>query len=105
MRRHIRAIIHLPALAALALFALSACGPGQIGEECHGGSATNDCVDGAFCTQAPPEETVPVEQPNNLRYFCRTICDDNADCEEGTTCLRAEGSMVSTCQPPDMPME
>lgn len=86
-------------IIALAALFLLACGPGEIGDECVGGSAMNDCVDGAFCTQMPAEDFVPPDNPNNLKYFCRAICDSNAQCEEGFVCLRAEGSMVSTCQP------
>ncbi len=82
-----------------ALFVLVACGPGEIGDECQGGAATNDCVDGAFCTQMPDESLEPVDRPNSGIYVCRAVCDSNSQCEDGFVCLRAEGSMVSTCQP------
>ena len=87
--------------AAIAL--LSACGPGNVGQRCVGAAATNDCVDGAICTLEPAEHTEPPPVPNNERFFCRTICDTNAQCAddgEGYTCQRANGTMFSSCQPP-----
>lgn len=94
-------------LIALGALLLLACGPGEIGDECEGASAMNDCVDGAFCTQQPAEDLEPPDNPNNLRYFCRAVCDSEAACGDGFNCLRAEGSMLSTCQPDgmEMPME
>ena len=86
-------------LIALGALFLLACGPGEIGDECQGGSAMNDCVDDALCTQMPAEDLEPPENPNNLQFFCRAICDSNIPCEAGFTCQRAEGTMLSTCQP------
>lgn len=91
-------------LIALGALFLLACGPGEVGDECQGGSGMNDCVDGALCTQMPAEDLEPPSTPNNLQYFCRTTCDSDLTCEAGFNCLRAEGTMFSTCQPNGMEM-
>jgi len=81
---------------------LAACdGEKGVGDECVGGTASNDCVEGAFCTLARSESVPPPEDPNNERYVCRTICDTNGDCADGLECRRATGSMTRTCQPDD----
>lgn len=81
------------------LLLLVACGPGELGQDCQGGPAENDCVDGALCTAEPADEHEVPESPTT-RHVCRAICDNNADCtEEGFVCLRAEGTMLSACQP------
>ena len=86
-------------LVSLATLVLVACGPGEIGENCSSGSATDDCVDGAVCSRLPAATPEPGDEPNDDEYVCRAICDMNADCPAGETCQRAEGTMLSSCQP------
>ena len=78
---------------------LVACGPGEVGQNCAGGPARNDCVDGAICTPENSETTEPPGAPNENNFFRRTICEIQADCEEGFRCQRVEGVMESSCQP------
>ena len=85
--------------AALAL--LVACGPGDVGQSCQAGALEEDCVEGAICTPDRDDRTPPPEDPNDYSYTCRAICEVNADCEAGFTCLGVEGSMRSSCQPTD----
>ncbi|MBX3271535.1 MAG: hypothetical protein KF729_14815 [Sandaracinaceae bacterium] len=82
-----------------AVVLLAACGPGEVGDRCEGGPAQNDCVDGAVCT---PDRTVsvePPEDPNDDLYFCRALCDLEANCPEGFECRQAAGTMFRSCQP------
>ena len=91
------------------LTTLAACGPGEVGQECHGAAVEDDCVDGALCTLVRQEEAAIPDDPNNDRSVCRAICDLNADCEPGFLCRRVADGPRSTCQPdPDAapaPME
>lgn len=84
-----------------ALTLLIACGPKDVGSECLGGAAENDCVEGAVCTLARSETPAPPDEPNNERFYCRTTCDTVANCESGFECLQAAGTMHRTCQPDD----
>lgn len=86
-------------IALFALTLLAACGPKEIGSDCQGGSAENDCVEGALCTHDISEDPNPPDPPNAERFTCRAVCEIEADCEAGFACRRAEGTMFSTCQP------
>lgn len=96
-------------VVALGLFAV-ACGPGEVGQNCAGGPAENDCVDGAICTPERSTTAEPPGAPNENNFFCRAVCEIQADCDEGFLCRRVEGSMAMSCQPdpdyvPPMSME
>ncbi len=83
-----------------ALLLLAACdGDGNVGDECQGGAAENDCVEGTICTIARSSSATPPSDPNNERFYCRTICDVEADCEPGFECRQAAGTMYRSCQP------
>ena len=85
-----------------AIFMLAACtSTGEVGSECQGGAAENDCVEGAVCTLARAESTMIPDEPNNERYFCRSVCDGDESCPTGFECRRAAGTMARTCQPTD----
>ena len=86
-----------------ALTLLVACGPKDVGSECQGGASENDCVEGALCTLARSETPSPPDNPNNERFYCRTICEIDANCEAGFECRQAAGTMTRTCQPDDDP--
>ena len=86
-------------LGALSL--LAACGEKDVGADCSGGAAMNDCVDGAVCTAERSATTAPPESPNGDRFVCRTICDIDANCSDGFDCRVASGTMYRTCQPTD----
>ncbi|MCB9591418.1 MAG: hypothetical protein H6719_01690 [Sandaracinaceae bacterium] len=86
-----------------ALLMLAACdSTGSLGDECQGGAATNDCVEGTQCTLARSATAAPPTDPNvGERFYCRTICDIEANCPDGFECRTAAGTMVRTCQPRD----
>ena len=64
------------------------CGTADIGEECDGAGSTDDCVDGAICTN---------ESDKNV---CRVICEDDMDCNADTeSCNGVTSSNIKSCQP------
>lgn len=94
-----RLIISRLGMVLGAALALAACGPGEIGQDCHDGVAENDCVDGAICTADATMSVDPPEDPNADKWVCRQLCEIQANCPEGFLCRRAEGTMLSSCQP------
>ncbi len=83
-----------------AVLMLAACtSPHDVGSQCHGGAVENDCVDGSFCTLARAESAAIPDNPNNEQFFCRALCDGDANCPTGFECRRASGTMQRTCQP------
>ena len=77
-------------MAALALaISVAACGgKGEIGESCDTPSATDECVDGAVCTN---------ESGDNRS--CRKLCTDQAQCAANEGCNGISGSNLKSCQP------
>lgn len=92
-------------ITLFAVLLLAACeGNGSVGDECQGGAAENDCVEGAICTVARSASVEPPAEPNaGERFYCRTICDLDVDCEAGFECRQAAGTMYRSCQPSDAP--
>jgi len=86
-------------LISLGALCLVACTSGAVGSRCHGGAATNDCAEGAICTLERSEFVEPPTNPSNEQFFCRTICDVEANCEIGFSCRQAAGTMYRSCQP------
>jgi hypothetical protein len=85
MRRIVRHAVLL-FIASGVLFALG-CGDAEIGEECEGVGSTEDCEDGAICTN---EETGAV---------CRALCADTTQCPPAHTCNGVSGTNLKSCQP------
>lgn len=71
----------------LSLFSLTACGTADVGEECDGAGSTDDCVDGAICTN------------ENDKNVCRVICVDDTNCAGTEACNGVTGTPVKSCQP------
>jgi hypothetical protein len=65
---------------------LIGCGAADLGESCDGVGETDDCVDGAVCTN---------ESDGNV---CRKICDEQEDCPDDFNCNGLSGD-VKSCQP------
>ena len=67
-------------------FALG-CGASDVGEECDGVGSSDDCEDGAICTN---EGTGAV---------CRWLCKETVDCPAGHSCNGVAGTNLKSCQP------
>jgi hypothetical protein len=75
---------------AMALAFSAACGDdGDIGDACEEAGRTDDCVDGAICTN--------VDGSNE--NVCRKICEDQADCAQGESCNGVRDTNIKSCQP------
>jgi hypothetical protein len=68
--------------------AAAGCGAAEIGEDCETAGSTDDCVDGAVCTN---------EEGDINR--CRAICDAEEDCDLGEGCNGVSGTSIKSCQP------
>ena len=74
---------------ALALFLLAlGCGGADVGEECDEAGKTDECVDGAVCTNEEGD-----------RSRCRLLCKDKVDCSDGHDCNGVSGTNLKSCQP------
>ena len=81
--------LSLLALSLVASVGLAACGgKGDIGESCETASATDECADGAICT-------------NNSSggFTCRKLCTDQAQCASTESCNGISGGSQKSCQP------
>ncbi|MBM4374319.1 MAG: hypothetical protein FJ095_04475 [Deltaproteobacteria bacterium] len=77
-------------LAVLVLGA--ACGGGAaLGEPCDNPGTTDECIDGAVCTNESSSE-------GNL---CRLLCDDQEDCPDGYQCSGITNGNLKSCKPSD----
>jgi hypothetical protein len=75
-------------LALVGLLAAVACsGDAEIGEGCDTAGSTDDCVDGAICTNT---ETGAV---------CRRQCNDDAQCTATESCNGVSNTNIKSCQP------
>lgn len=74
-------------VSILALPFAVACGGADVGEECDTPGSTDECVDGAICTNS------------SAGNFCREICDTDADCPMGLGCNGISGTSIKSCQP------
>ena len=72
-------------LLVLGIF-VAGCGSAEIGEDCDTAGATEECVDGAICT-------------NDDTNVCRLVCDVQEDCPTNYTCNGVSGSSTKSCQP------
>lgn len=77
----------LTRMALLVALSLVGCGHADIGEPCDKPGSTDDCVDGAVCTN---------DSGGNL---CRQLCNDTAQCAAGFACNGVSGTSLKSCQP------
>jgi hypothetical protein len=75
-------------LASLAFALLSACGASEVGEECDDAGDTDECEDGAICTNEDGGGAV-----------CRALCKEQEDCSGGLSCNGVSGTDLKSCQP------
>jgi hypothetical protein len=80
--------VHWAWSLAAALF-IAGCGKSDVGEECDESGATDECVDGAICTN----------QSDGDDPVCRTLCVDQEDCPKGQACNGVSGTNQKSCQP------
>lgn len=73
---------------ALAFVLAVGCGAAEIGEQCDTPNSTDECVDGAVCTN----------EADGINR-CRKLCDSTADCPPATTCNGISGGSNKSCQP------
>lgn len=76
------------AVMALSIAALAGCASAEIGDTCDTSGSTDECVDGAMCTQ--------LSDGNNV---CRKTCTDDTSCGADEQCNGVSGSSKKTCQP------
>jgi hypothetical protein len=81
-----RALLRLAWVLAATSLTLG-CGESEIGEECDEAGSTDECVDGAICTNTG-EDAV-----------CRALCVEQEDCKGGEACNGVSGSNLKSCQP------
>ncbi len=83
-----RGLACLGLLSFVGMLGALGCGRAEIAEDCVTSSSTDECVEGAVCTN---------EENGNNR--CRKSCVKQADCPEGTSCNGISGSSNKSCQP------
>lgn len=83
MMQRMRSFRHL----VLVLTLLAGCGSAEIGEECDDVGESDECEDGAICTNEASGA------------ICRAMCADTADCSLGHACNGVSGTNVKSCQP------
>jgi hypothetical protein len=64
-----------------------ACGGSEVGEPCDEAGSTDECEDGAICTN---EESGAV---------CRLQCKETHECPAQHACNGVSGSNLKSCQP------
>lgn len=74
-------------LQPLLLFLLCGCGGAEIGEGCDDTGSSDECVDGAVCTN---------EDGGSV---CRAMCDEQEDCPAAHDCNGVSGTSIKSCQP------
>jgi hypothetical protein len=75
-------------LTLSALLATVACsGKSDVGEACDTAGSTEECVDGAICTNGDAEPT------------CRRRCTDDTQCAAAEACNGVSGTNLKSCQP------
>jgi len=70
------------------LVATVACsGKSDIGESCDTAGSTDDCVDGAICTN------------DDTGLTCRRVCTADTQCAATEACNGVSGTNIKSCQP------
>ena len=73
-------------LTVSVLLLMLGCGS-EVGERCDSPGSTDECVDGAVCTN------------DSFGFTCRTICFDQAQCPPGFNCNGISNTNLKSCQP------
>ncbi len=81
-------LVSTSAFLALAVTAYSGCGRSDLGESCDSSGATDECVDGAICTNLSGGGNV-----------CRKSCTVQADRASNESCNGISNSNLKSCQP------
>ena len=63
------------------------CGHADVGEECDEPGSSDECVDGAICTN------------EGEGAVCRMECTKQEDCPTGEACNGVSGTDTKSCQP------
>jgi hypothetical protein len=71
----------------LAAFLLLSCGGAEVGESCDEAGSTDECEDGAICTN------------ENESAVCRLLCKDTVECPPAHSCNGVSGTSLKSCQP------
>ena len=73
-------------LLSLAL-GLAGCGAAELGDECDDSGDSDECEDGAICTN------------EGERAVCRALCKEQEDCPSGQSCNGVSDTNLKSCQP------
>jgi len=79
--------VRAPKIPLLLLLVLLVGCTSEVGEECDDVGSTDDCEDGAVCTN---------EGDGGV---CRFLCDDQVQCPAGHSCNGVSGTNLKSCQP------
>jgi hypothetical protein len=74
-------------VSTMAALAVLGCGEAEVGEACDKPGSTDDCEDGAVCTN------------EDGGAVCRLLCTDTVDCPPAHGCNGISGTNVKSCQP------
>jgi hypothetical protein len=75
---------------AVVVVLLSGCASAEIGEECDDVGESDECEDGAICTN---------EDGGGV---CRAVCAETTDCPTSHSCNGVSGTNVKSCQPDEV---
>ena len=75
-------------IAAALCLTLGACASAEVGDACETSGSTDECVDGAVCTQISSGDNV-----------CRKSCAGDDDCAADEACNGISGTPMKSCQP------
>jgi len=64
-----------------------ACGGSEVGEECDEAGSTDECEDGAVCTN------------EDAGAVCRLLCKETVECPAQHACNGVSGTSLKSCQP------
>ena len=70
------------------MYLLSACGGADVGESCDEVGSSDECVDGAICTNE-----------GDAAKVCRLSCRSQDDCPSDHDCNGISNSSEKSCQP------
>lgn len=75
-------------LGTLLFASALACGKAAIGEKCDTASSTDECADGAICTNV-----------SGGGFVCRKLCTEQSQCASTESCNGISGGALKSCQP------